>query len=128
MAEFHAMARKGRVYLFGNGELKTNPIHGEDLAVVCVDAIEKTDRVIEAGGPKIMTHNQIATAAFNAVGSKPKITHIPDWIRVATLAGARAFTSSKTYGPIEFFLTVMAMDMIAPEYGKHTLKDYFTSL
>lgn len=128
MAEFHAMARKGRVYLIGNGELKTNPIHGEDLAVVCVDAIEKTDRVIEAGGPEVMTHNQIARAAFNAVGNKPKIMHIPDWIRVTTLASARVFTSSKTYGPIEFFLTVMAMDMIAPEYGKHTLKDYFTSL
>ncbi len=128
MAEFHEMARSGRIYLFGDGELKTNPIHGEDLAVVCVDAIEKTDHVIAAGGPDIMTHNQIAAAAFNAVGREPRITHIPDWIRAATLAGARTFTSSKTYGPIEFFLTVMAMDMIAPEYGEHTLKEFFSQL
>ena len=34
----------------------------------------------------------------------------------------------KVYGPVEFFLTVMAMDMLAPEYGKHTLKEYFTNL
>ena len=128
MAEFHAMARRGRIYLFGDGELRTNPIHGEDLAVVCVDAIDKPDHVIEAGGPVVMTHNQIAKAAFEAVGSEPKITHIPDWIRAATLAGARTFTSSTTYGPIEFFLTVMAMDMIAPEYGEHTLKAFFTQL
>ena len=128
MAEFHAMARKGRIYLFGDGELRTNPIHGEDLAVVCVDAIDKPDHVIEAGGPVVMTHNQIAKAAFEAVGSEPKITHIPDWIRAATLAGARTFTCSTTYGPIEFFLTVMAMDMIAPEYGEHTLKEFFTQL
>jgi uncharacterized protein YbjT (DUF2867 family) len=128
IAEFHAMAQKGRIYLFGDGELTTNPIHGEDLAVVCADAIERADRVIEAGGPKIMTHNQIAKAAFNAVGREPKITHIPDWIRAATLTGARTFTSSKTYGPIEFFLTVMAMDMIAPEYGKLTLEEFFAQL
>jgi len=32
------------------------------------------------------------------------------------------------YGPIEFFLTVMAIDMLAPEYGNHTLKEYFINL
>ena len=40
----------------------------------------------------------------------------------------KVFTGDKFYGPIEFFLTVMAMDMLAPEYGKHTLKEYFTYL
>jgi uncharacterized protein YbjT (DUF2867 family) len=30
MADFYTMAKKGRVYLFGDGELKTNPIHGEE--------------------------------------------------------------------------------------------------
>jgi hypothetical protein len=40
----------------------------------------------------------------------------------------RFFTGSRTYGPIEFFMTVMAMDMVAPRYGKQTLKAYFTDL
>jgi hypothetical protein len=40
----------------------------------------------------------------------------------------RIFTGSKVYGPIEFFLTGMAINMLAPEYGKHTLKEYFTNL
>jgi uncharacterized protein YbjT (DUF2867 family) len=128
MAEFYAMAKKGRIYLFGNGELKTNPIHGEDLAVVCVDAIEKTNQEIKIGGPETFTHNEIATTAFEAIGVKPIITHIPDWVRAAILKMVRIFTGSKVYGPIEFFLTVMAIDMLAPEYGKHTLKEYFTNL
>ena len=38
------------------------------------------------------------------------------------------FSGSKFYGPIEFFMTVMAIDMIAPEYGEHTLKEYFSRL
>jgi len=128
MAEFLKMAVKGRVYLFGNGELKVNPIHGEDLATVCVDAIESKDQEIRVGGPETFTHNEIAALAFEALGKKPKVTYIPDWIRVAILKLVRNLTRSQTYGPIEFFLTVMAIDMVAPEYGKCSLTDYFTSL
>ena len=128
MTEFYNMARNGRVYLFGKGKFKTNPIHGKDLAAVCVDAIEKQDREIQVGGPEVFTHKEIARTAFAVLGTKPKITHIPEWIRHSILKLVQLLTDSKTYGPIEFFLTVMAIDMVAPRYGKHTLKAYFTYL
>ena len=128
MTEFFNMAKKGRAYLFGDGELQTNPIHGEDLAVVCVEAIDKTDQEIKVGGPETLTHNEIASIAFDALGAKPKISHIPNWVRVAILKMVRLFSGSKVYGPIEFFMTVMAMDMVAPEYGRYTLREYFTNL
>jgi len=128
MAEFYTMAKKGRVYLFGNGELKANPIHGEDLAKVCVDGIDNTETVIEVGGPETLTQKEIAESAFDVLGIPPKITYIPKWVRVLVLKLARFFTGSKVYGPIEFFMTVMAINMVAPEYGKHTLKNYFSSL
>ncbi len=67
MSEFFNMAKRGRIYLFGRGELKANPIHGEDLATVCVDAIEKSDREIEVGGPEILTQNEIAVTAFDVL-------------------------------------------------------------
>ena len=102
ISEFYEMAKKGRVYLFGNGELKVNPIHGEDLAEVCVDAIEKSDQEIKVGGPEILTHNEIAVTAFDVLDIKPKITNIPDWIRNVMLKLVRIFTVSKFYGPIEF--------------------------
>jgi uncharacterized protein YbjT (DUF2867 family) len=128
MTRFLTMAKKGRVYLFGDGELKTNPIHGEDLAAVCVDAIDKSDKEIKVGGPETLTHNEIAAKAFETLGVKPKITHIPNSFRVAVLKMVRLFSGSKVYGPIEFFMTVMAMDMVAPEYGRHTLGEYFNKL
>jgi len=80
------------------------------------------------GGPETLTHNEIAMAAFDVLGIEPKIVHIPDWARTAILKLVRTLTGSKTYGPIEFFLTVMAIDMIAPEHGNHTLKKYFRDL
>ena len=128
MSEFFNMAKKGRVYLFGNGELRANPIHGEDLATVCVDAIDKPDKEVEIGGPETLTQNDIALIAFDILGNKPKITHIPDWVRVTILKLVRLFTGSRVYGPVEFFMTVMSMNMLAPEYGKHTLKEYFANL
>lgn len=128
MAEFFTMAQNGNVYLFGDGEQKTNPIHGEDLAAICIAAIDGTDPEITAGGPETITYNQIATIAFEVAGATPKITHIPDWVRKIILTLIRFLASSKYYGPIEFFLTVTAIDMTAPEYGTHRLGDYFNTL
>lgn len=128
MAEFLSMARRGRVYLFGKGQFRSNPIHGEDLAAVCVDAIDSPDREIEAGGPETLTHQEIAHTAFRSLGKRPRITCIPDWLRKLILLSLRSFTRQRFHGPIEFFLTVMAMDMTAPEYGCRTLEEYYSEL
>jgi len=128
IGEFFKMAQKGRVYLFGNGQHRINPIHGGDLAQVCVDAIAAPQREIAVGGPQTFTYEQIAKLAFFIAGNKEKITHIPDGLRKAVLFLLRTFTSSKTYGPIEFFLTVLSTDLVAPEYGSHTLEEYFRTI
>lgn len=128
MTEFLKMAKKGRVDLFGDGNFKMNPIHGADLAEVCVDAINSSEKTIEVGGPEVFTHNEIAQLAFNVVNKKPRIKYMPEWIRRTILSLTRTFTSSKTYGPMEFFFTVLAMDMVAPKYGNHTLSDYYTEV
>jgi uncharacterized protein YbjT (DUF2867 family) len=128
MGEFYEMAKKGRVYLFGNGEHKMNPIHGADLAEICVNAIGSDETEIPAGGPQILSHNQIAETAFSVAGKKPRITHIPDRVRKSILSLIRTFTSSKTYGPIEFFMTVLSMDVTAPAYGRRKLKEYYEEL
>ena len=125
MSEFLKMANKGKIYLFGDGNQKSNPIHGEDLAKVCIDAIENKEDEIEVGGPETLTHNKITELAFNAIGKKTKVIHIPDWIRRIALKVGQLFMSSKSFGPVEFFMNVMAMDMIAPRYGTHHLIDFF---
>jgi uncharacterized protein YbjT (DUF2867 family) len=125
MTEFLKMAKKGTVNLFGDGGYKMNPIHGADLAKVCVNAIESDEKNIEVGGPEVFTHNEIAEIAFKVLNKKPKIKYMPEWMRKTILGLVRFFTSSKTYGPMEFFFTVLAMDMVAPKYGTHTLRAYF---
>jgi pimeloyl-ACP methyl ester carboxylesterase len=50
---------------------------------------------------------------------------LPEWMRKTILWSAGTFTSSKKHGPLEFFFTVLAMNMVSPTYGTHTLKAYF---
>ena len=128
MKEFFNMARRGRVYLFGNGEYRANPIHGADLARACVEHLDSNDGEWDIGGPEILTQNEIASQAFEVLKQKPKVTRIPVWINNLVIKSARFFTPVKTYGPIEFFMTVLAMDMIAPTYGQQTIKNYFKEI
>ena len=125
MRDFLKMAKKGSVYIFGKGKKKFNPIHGADLAQVCVDAINSNQNEIVVGGPDILTHYEVAEMALLTSGKPINIIHVPHWIRKSILWIMRTFTSSKTYGPIEFFLTLMAEDAIAPRYGSHRLSRFF---
>jgi uncharacterized protein YbjT (DUF2867 family) len=128
MTEFYNMASKGRIYLFGKGEYQSNPIHGDDLAKVCVDAISDVKKEVLVGGPEVFTQIELAQLAFDAVGKAVKITFIPDWVRSSLLTLCKLFLNAKKYGPIEFFLNVLAMDMNAPKYGVQKLSCYFQSL
>jgi len=125
MHEFLDMAKKGKVYLFGKGDCKINPIDGGDLAKVCVNAIENEEHEINAGGPEILTYTQIATTALKIVNKREKIMYIPLWVKKIILFFIRNFSSIRFYGPIEFLLTVLTTNMVAPQYGNHTLEDYF---
>ncbi len=128
MTEFHTMARRGSVYLFGDGRFQSNPIHGADLAALCVRAIHDNATQIEAGGPEIFTATELAELAFDALDKKARIRYLPDGLRRVLLRTGRYLLPRTVYGPMEFFLTVMAMDMVAPGSGQHTLYTYFKSL
>ena len=125
MKDFLTMAKGGRVYLFGDGKQQLNPIHGADLAEFCVDKMIAGSPEESVGGPDILSQNQLASIALQAWSKPIKIYHLPDWIRKSIIWSLRTFTSSKTYVPIEFFLTAMAKDNIAQTYGTHHLNEFF---
>jgi uncharacterized protein YbjT (DUF2867 family) len=126
--EVYEMAIKGRVYLFGDGHYRANPIHGMDLARACVENLNLKNSEKDIGGPELLSQNEIATQAFEALGKEKKITYLPRWLTGPVLKVIRTLTSVKTFGPIEFFMTVLVMDMVAPTYGEKTLKQYFIGL
>ena len=125
MLDFLQMARQGRGYVFGSGDYRINPIHGQDLAAACADAALEGRDVVDVGGPEVLTHNQIFALAFAACSKPVKVTRIPLWLRDVFLFGARKLTPVRVHGPLEFFMTVMTMDMVAPQTGDCRLEDAF---
>jgi uncharacterized protein YbjT (DUF2867 family) len=125
LREVLLMAEKGRVVIFGNGELKLNPIHGADLAEVCVRAIAQKEKEIVVGGPDILTQNEIAEMALCAWNKPADIVHLPGWMMSLVLNTAKVFLPKKKFGPLECFLTLMAGDSIATRYGTRRLQDFF---
>ena len=125
MLEFLTMAKKGRVSLFGNGENKINPIHGADLAEVCVNSLRKSEKEINVGGPEQFTFREIGEMAFKILKKEAKISTLPIWLIGIILPVMRIFTSSKTYGPLEFMMSAMTMDGVGESYGRERLEDFF---
>ena len=103
------------------------PIHGADLAEVCVNSITSDEKEINVGGPTELTFRQIAELAFKVQNKEVKISSLPLWLIHIIIPLLRIFTSSKTYGPLEFLMTAMTMDGVGDSYGKESLEDFFAS-
>jgi uncharacterized protein YbjT (DUF2867 family) len=125
MEEFLSMARSGRVYLFGDGSNRINPIHGADLAEVCADALESREQQLDVGGPEVFTYREIAELAFEVFEKPSKITCLPKKLIAAAVGALRWLAPVKTYGPIQFLATVMTMDVVDETYGQRRLADHF---
>jgi nucleoside-diphosphate-sugar epimerase len=127
MSPFFEMAKKGRVYLVGDGSKKMNPIHGSDLAKCCVNALDKEESEIDIGGPEVMTYREMAELAFRTLGRPAQITALPVWIVKAVVAATRLV--NKHQGELlAFFTTAMSSDVVAPTTGTRRLDAHFREL
>jgi uncharacterized protein YbjT (DUF2867 family) len=127
MGEYMKMARKGRVYLFGDGSNRINPIHGADLAKVSLDAAQGSETEIDVGGPEVLTHREIARLALRSLGKKERISSAPIWVMRASVSLTKAF--NKHQGELLAFLTeAMTSDSVAPGFGTRTLAMHFQGI
>ena len=127
MGMFFNMARSGHLFLFGDGANRFNPIHGADLAKVCVDAVENEKREIDVGGPEIFTYDETNLMAFEALGKNPWITHVPLWVGDAVLFVTGLFNKPLA-GVLGFALSVSRIDNVAPATGTRKLADFFREM
>ena len=129
MSEYLKMAKGGKVYVLGTGSNRINPIHGQDLAEVCVDSAEQDQDQSErdVGGPITYSYEEIGTMACDTLGVKKKIVHIPLGLARLVVACIRPF-SSRVYQAVKFFTTVMSNDFVAPEAGSNRLDRYFAEM
>ena len=128
MADFFNMAKSGRVWLFGDGKLRLNPIDGADLAIAFADAIEQQLDWVDVGGPDILSQRELADMAFDALGKRTKIIKLPDVLRRIALRMLPWITPAHIHGPAQMFLTALGMDMIGTPMGTRRIADHFDQL
>lgn len=132
MDAFYEMAKTGRSYLIGKGEVRLNPIHGEDLAHYCLAQIApllagETQSELSIGGGEVVSLKQLVQLAYQALDKPVRITYLPEFIGSIALMIAKKLPE-RWGGAAEFFLTVSQQDMVAPQCGKHNLLSHFISL
>ena len=129
MSEFLTMARQGRVWIVGGGA-SFNPIHGADLAEVCVDAAVDAGaagREIPAGGPDTLTMREVGELAFDAIGKPARISTVPPWVLTAIGTAARPFHVNLA-SLVLMMRALSSGDASCDAYGTHHLRDFFGNL
>jgi len=127
MGRFFSMAQSGHIFMIGEGEKKINPVHGADLAKVCVDAVEGESREIPVGGPDIYTFRETMEMAFKACDKTPWITSLPFWLAEGGL-NVTAIFNRNLADLFSFAIEALKFDHIAPAHGTRHLKDFFAGL
>ena len=117
-------AHKGRLACPGRGECRTNPIHQDDLATLCVDAIANSRTLIPVGGPGVYTRYALLELASRAAGRPRRIPRIPLELVNIFLPITRIFNRNM-YDTLAFYMAVSSTDILAPQAGGRTLEEYF---
>lgn len=127
LSEIVAMARKGRGFLIGDGQCRTNPVHEREVAQACITALDMQETMLQAGGPEVFTRRQIVELAFTAAGRKPSIVSVPPSVFNVMTAPMR-LVNPRIHALLAFGAAVSTADALVPVYGKERLEDYFSTL
>jgi len=119
--------RNPAMALIGAGDKRTNPIHEQDLAVVCVDAVEGALTEYAVGGAETYTRKEINELAFAALGKKPRMVKVPASLVNFGLRALRPL-DRRLYEMLEFLVAVTQKDCVAPPTGTHSLRQYYGDL
>ena len=118
--------KRGRISRPGTGQAQTNPIHEADIARALVDALEGHTKELDAGGPDVLTHEEIAMLAAEAAGGA-SVRFTLMW-QAQMRAGLRRFTGRHSFDSVLYRLAEADVDMIAPVVGEQRLGDYLAAL
>lgn len=124
LKEMGQMAKKGSMFVIGNGRNHFTPIDVRDLATVMVEDMgSHSNQIIDVGGPEDMSWNQICQTCFEHVGKKPCILKFPQWLCELFLAMLRPFSKS-LYAMGKLIVFMSTIDLPTEKRGQLTFADY----
>ncbi len=131
MAGVWKLVQRGCGVVLGPETLKTNPVHGADLAAEMVrlaTSPEGRNQIVARGGPEPFTVREIMTLALRHAGHPPRLVRVP----TPLLAAARVVTAPfnpTVAGYLSAITQYLALpDLLAPAIGTRTLDAFFAAL
>lgn len=124
MQKILLVASWGLTPQFGDGEVRTNPIHEADLAEVCAAMLFDDTRERDVGGPEALTRRELADLAFEAVGRKGRRLLVPVGLLRNTGRLLRPL-NPRVGNLFTFIADILVDDFVAPAYGSRRIGDYF---
>ena len=121
------MAQMGMGSVAGDGQAKANPNHPVDVAELLAEVVTEGAEEIDAGGPEVLTREEVMRIAFDVVGKKPRIMHVPTGVFRMASAMMR-LVHPRLSDMLEFVAFVTTTDSVAPVRGKRTLRPWFDEL
>lgn len=119
-------ARRGKVWIAGDGSSRSNPIHPTDVARQIVDHLEQGPAGLPVGGPEVLTRREMAEKAFVALGQPPRIARVPA-LALRWFAPLLGRAQPRLGDWLELVAAASAHDSIAPRNGTRTLAEYFSA-
>lgn len=124
LKEMGEMAKKGSLFVIGNGHNHFTPIDVRDLADVMVsDMDSQTNQVIDVGGPEDMSWNEICQTCFEHVGKKPLILKFPQWLCEFTLWVLKPF-AKQSYAMGKLIVFMSTVNLPTDKRGKRSFANY----
>ena len=117
------MARKGRARVIGDPACRSNPVHDDDLAVACADALEAGAEEVEVGGPEAMTRREEVELVNELAGRGGAAKRMP----TALTRGGALFLrpiDPRRAAMLDFLHRICSIDIVGPPHGERTLRDY----
>lgn len=131
MAGVWKLTQHGCGVVVGPETLRTNPIHGADLAremVRLATTDEGRNQIVSRGGPESFSVREIMTLALAERGRLPRLLRIP-----TPLLSAARVVSSPFNPTVAGYLSAVTQylrmpDLLAPAVGDRTLGGFFSAL
>lgn len=116
-------ARQGAIWLPGDGNRKVNPLHGRDLAQVCIKGLIAKEKEISVGGPEVYSLSELTQLMYRVQNKQPNLKQVPG--ALTGLARQSLRLMSKAQRQAYDLLESDAFDTgVAPAQGSQKLADY----
>lgn len=128
---FEVCKQRGAWFVVGDGRTRFNPIHPGDLAELVVRALDEPSlqgRVIDVGGPDVLSLAEMGELACEALGRRPRIVRVPRGALSLAATGVRLYNANLARELDVIGFLADQDEVVGEKLGRRDLRAWFQEL